>query len=289
MIAIYARSNPDNISEEIKKLIIRLHGIGKELIVYAPFYAFLKQNSNLELEFQTYSDHTDIKGAECLISLGGDGTILETLTLVRDSGIPIMGINTGRLGFLASISEQEIDFAIEALSQKKYIIDKRMLLKLETNQGFFPSTNYALNEITIVKKDSTMMTIHTQLDGAFLNSYWADGLIVSTPTGSTAYSLSCGGPVVMPDSKSFIITPIAPHNLNVRPLIVADDKVLSLKIEGRSPSYLITLDSRSHEIAPNTEIRILKEKFHINLIRFENHDFFNTLRNKLMWGVDKRN
>ena len=290
MIAIYARTTNENITQDVRKLLLRIVGTGMGIIIYEPYYRFLRQKLDLGKDIQTFKNHKElIKKTKYLISLGGDGTLLETIRLVRDSGIPVLGVNTGRLGFLANASRQDIDAVLDALITKKFKLDKRALLKLETKIGLFGDENFALNEFTIVKKDPTMMTIHAYIDGQFLNSYWADGLIVSTPTGSTAYSLSCGGPIVVPDAKNFIITPIAPHNLNVRPIVIADNEKLTLKIEGRSNTYLVSLDSRSEIVDPTAEFTICKANFYINLIRLQDHNFFNTIRAKLMWGMDKRN
>jgi NAD+ kinase len=226
---------------------------------------------------------------ECLISIGGDGTILDTLTMVQDTMIPVMGINTGRLGFLSSISKEDVSRALEALREGQYSLDKRTLIKLDTTRNLFGDVNYALNELTIHKKDSSsMIIIHTYLNGEYLNSYWADGLIIATPTGSTGYSLSCGGPIVMPQSGNFVITPIAPHNLNVRPIVVSDKFVISLEVEGRSQYFLASLDSRSVTIDASIQLAVRKAEFSMNLIRLNNENFLGMLRNKLMWGHDLR-
>ena len=288
-IAIYARSVNDNLSVYVSKLFKKLEQLNIETIVYKPYFQYLTVNSVINKPFNTFTSHTEIKNVDYLLSIGGDGTLLETIYLVRNSGVPILGINTGRLGFLANVYKEDIESALEALKKKNFSIDKRAMLRLETPGNLFGDVNYALNEITIMKKDSNMMTIHAYVNGEFLNSYWADGLIISTPTGSTAYSLSCGGPIVLPESENFIITPIAAHNLNVRPLVLSDRNKITLKIEGRSPNYLLSLDSRSEVIDSSVELTIKKEKFHINLIRLENQNFFTTIRAKLMWGLDKRN
>lgn len=288
-IAIYARSVNDNLSPYVSKLFKKLEELNIETIVYKPYFQYLTINSVINKPLSTFTSHTEIKNVDYLLSIGGDGTLLETIYLVRNSGVPILGINTGRLGFLANVYKEDIEPALESLKKKKFRIDKRAMLKLETPGNLFGDVNYALNEITIMKKDSNMVTIHAYVNGEFLNSYWADGLIISTPTGSTAYSLSCGGPIVLPESENFLITPIAAHNLNVRPLVLSDKNEITLKIEGRSPNYLLSLDSRSEVIDSSVELTIKKEKFHINLIRLENQNFFTTIRAKLMWGLDKRN
>ncbi|MES2592865.1 MAG: NAD kinase [Bacteroidota bacterium] len=290
-IAIFGRSITDNNSEPIRLLFEQLNEYSIELIIYEPFYEFLKQKTQIHGAVKTFTSHSDLdKDVDFMLSLGGDGTFLETLTYIRNSGIPILGINTGRLGFLANVAKTEINEAINALVHKKFSIETRSLLCLTDSGNLFGEVNYALNELTILKKDSSsMITIHTYINGDYLNSYFADGLIIATPTGSTAYSLSCGGPLVMPGSQNFVITPIAPHNLNVRPLVISDNNVIKLKVEGRSSHYLASLDSRSEIIDSSVELTIKKADFSLNLIKLENQSFFNTIRNKLLWGLDKRN
>lgn len=290
-IAIYGRPTKDNLSEHIQVLFNKLNESKVELLIYEPFYRFISQELTLTPSFKTFQSHTELKeGVNFMLSLGGDGTFLETLMYVRDSGIPILGINTGRLGFLATVAKTEIDSAIDALLNKKYTIETRSLLNLTTPNKLFGDLNYALNELTIMKKDSlAMVTVNAYINGEYLNSYFADGLIVATPTGSTAYSLSCGGPLVMPGSENFLITPIAPHNLNVRPLIISDNNVITLKISGRSKQYLVTMDSRSEVVDSSVELTLKKANFYPNLVKLENQSFFNTIRNKLLWGLDKRN
>ena len=225
-----------------------------------------------------------------LLCIGGDGTMLDTLNIVRESGIPVLGFNTGRLGYLATSNPEDVEKVIDDLVKKTYSIDKRSILKLEADQELFGGFAYALNDFVIHKKDSTsMITVHTYLNGEFMNSYWADGLIVATPTGSSAYSLSCGGPILIPKSSSFAITPIAPHNLSVRPVVIPDDTVLSFEIEGRVKSYLISLDSRNCSIKKGAQIAVRKADFTFNLIRLSNKNYLDALRNKMMWGMDVRN
>jgi NAD+ kinase len=290
-IAIYGRSTSDNTSEYIQLLFQKLNEYKAEIQVYLPFYNHVKQKLEIFGNIRNFSSHKDLDPAtDAMLSLGGDGTFLETLMFVRDSAIPVLGINTGRLGFLANVAKSEIRAAMEALGEKKYSIEKRSLLSVTAPVGLFGEVNYGLNELTIMKKDtSAMIVIHAYINGDYLNSYFADGLIVATPTGSTAYSLSCGGPLVMPDSGNFIITPIAPHNLNVRPLVLSDTNVITLKVEGRSSSYLVTLDSRNQVLETSVEVTIKKAPFTANIIKLENQDFFTTIRNKLLWGLDKRN
>ncbi len=289
--AIYGRSTKDNISEHIQQLFNKLNEYETEILIYEPFYRFLKQKIEIKGSVQTFNSFYDLNGdTDCMLSLGGDGTFLETLTYVRNLGIPVLGINTGRLGFLANVAKNEINEAIEALVHKRFSIEKRALLSVTAPNNLFGEVNYALNELTIFKKDSSsMITIHTYINGDYLNSYFADGLIIATPTGSTAYSLSCGGPLVMPGSANFVITPIAPHNLNVRPLVISDNNVIKLKVEGRSSHYLASLDSRNEIIDSSIELTLKKADFYLHIIKLENQNFFNTIRNKLLWGLDKRN
>ncbi len=227
---------------------------------------------------------------DALISIGGDGTILESVRKVGRSGIPILGVNAGRLGFLASTPFEELDQALEKLMNGDFQIDWRTLVQAETKGDLFGEDNYALNEVSVHKNStSSMIVVNAYLDDFFLNTYWADGLIISTPTGSTGYSLSAGGPIIAPGTSNFIITPIAPHNLNVRPLVISDDRVITLTIEEADPDFMISLDSQSVIVGPETEIRISKTDFEVGLVRFGTNDYFDTLRGKLMWGHDRRN
>jgi NAD+ kinase len=289
-VAIYSRELSENHFEFIQDLFNKLLSNDIEVVVFSQFYKFLSNKMELSISIQQFNSHADIEGVDFLFSIGGDGTLLETTTLVREKEIPVMGINTGRLGFLSTIATNEISFAIDSLKKGEFYLDTRSLLSLEMDEHPFVDYNLALNEVTLQKKDtSAMITIHAYLDGVFLNTYWADGLIIATPTGSTAYSLSCNGPIVLPNSGNIIITPIAPHNLNVRPLVIPDDIELTLKVEGRTDNFLVALDSRSASIPVSSELKIKKSKNQISLIRLSGHDYLNTLRNKLMWGVDKRN
>jgi NAD+ kinase len=289
-IAIYGKRIAENHLPFIKVLFNSLIDKDVNVIVFESFYNELAQQTTLHNNIKVFSSHKDLEDTNYLFSIGGDGTLLETITLVRDSNIPILGINTGRLGFLTSITTNQIELAIAAILNGEYDIDKRTLLSIQTKNNLFGEVNYALNEITLQKTDtSSMITIQVYLGNDFLNSYWADGLIISTPTGSTAYSLSCGGPIILPGSGNIIITPIAPHNLNVRPLVIPDDTELTLKIEGRTENFLVALDSRSLTIPLSTELKIKKSNHHVNLIRLKNHSFLTTLRTKLMWGLDRRN
>lgn len=289
-IAIYSRELSDNQIGFVEELLRKLFQNNIEVHAYQSFYNFATKHSIYHEQILQFKTHHDLDHVDFLFSIGGDGTLLETTTFVRDKNIPIMGINTGRLGFLSTIATNEIDFAIKCLLNNDFYLDSRALLCLEMISNPFEGYNLALNEITLQKKDSSsMITIHAYLNGKFLNTYWADGLIISTPTGSTAYSLSCNGPIVLPNSGNIILTPIAPHNLNVRPMVIPDDIELTLRVEGRTENFLVALDSRSVTIPVSSELKIKKSKNQINLLRLKGHDYLNTLRNKLMWGVDKRN
>jgi len=291
-IALYGRILTEPLPERLQILFDELESIKAELYLHKDYLKYLSGQFRINGKVETHSDYESIRGkADFLLSIGGDGTLLETIAFVRNSGIPILGINAGRLGFLAAIAaDDEIRAAIKALKSRKFSLDKRSLLKLVKPDDLFGDVSFALNEFTVQRKDSSaMMTIHTYVDGVFLNSYWADGLIIATPTGSTAYSLSCGGPLMVPEARSFSITPLSPHNLNVRPLVVPDDCSITIRVEGRSPQYLAGLDSRTQAFDAGAELTVQKEDFKINLVRLPGQHFFNTIRNKLMWGLDRRN
>lgn len=242
-------------------------------------------------DLETFSSHLDFQsGIDLVISVGGDGTFIKTVGFIRDSGVPILGINTGRLGFLANIRRDEIEETMELIRKKKYVYEVRSLLSVETKNKIFGEDNFALNEVTVHKKDTaSMITVNATLGEEYLNSYWADGLIVATPTGSTAYSLSCGGPIITPGCHVHILTPIAAHNLNVRPMVVPDDLQIKLTVEGREKSYLVSLDSKTKNIAAGEEIIIRKAKFMLNVIKFKDNSFLSTIRQKMLWGIDQRN
>jgi NAD+ kinase len=290
-IAIYSRGIENNQLQDITLLLKELKKHDVEPVFYQDFFNQFYSAINIEGDYSTFNSSSDMDSSiDCVISLGGDGTLLDTVLHVKDSGIPVIGINYGRLGFLANIGKEDLSNAIEALVNRKYVLDKRTLIHLDANVPLFGECPYALNEFSLHKKDtSPMIKIHTYLNGEFLNTYWADGLIVSTPTGSTGYSLSCNGPVVFPDSASFVITPVAPHNLNIRPIIVPDNTIVSFEIEGRTDGFLCTLDSRREIVTKEILLAVKKETFGINLIRLNENNFLQTLRNKLSWGLDKRN
>lgn len=290
-IAIYSRGIENNQHNDMLSFLEELNKYNIEPVFFQDFFNQFYSAINMTSKYSTFNAPEDLDDTiDCIISLGGDGTLLDTVTLVQDKGIPVLGINYGRLGFLASIGKEEINTAIKALVNRTYVLDERTLIHLDADIPIFNNIPYALNEFTLQKKDSSsMIKIHTYLNGEFLNTYWADGLIVSTPTGSTGYSLSCNGPIVFPDSGSFVITPVAPHNLNIRPIIVPDNNIISFEVEGRTDSFICTLDSRRVVVPKEAQLAIKKEKFCINLVRLNENNFLQTLRNKLSWGLDKRN
>jgi NAD+ kinase len=263
---------------------------GQELIISEKFAGYLRHPSFKKLKWKTYAPGDPLKNIQIFLSIGGDGTLLETVSHIGRAEIPVLGINTGRLGFLATIGKEETENALAQVLNGSYLLDKRAMLQLETSENIFGKLNFALNDFTIVKKDtSSMITIHTYIDGEFLNSYWADGIIVATPTGSTGYSLSCGGPLIFPRSGNFVITPVSPHTLTVRPIIVSDSSEISFQIEGRSKKFLVSLDSRMATIDSSVHLKVKKADFRVNLVQLEGHHYFKTLRQKLNWGLDIRN
>lgn len=291
-IAIYGiKFNPDKITT-FQNLFdyLKSHVNLKEVSIYSGLYKQMKGNVTGVEDFGKFSYSDEITNFDLLICLGGDGSMLDSLSIVRNSGVPVFGINTGRLGFLSSISTEEVKVPLSEILKGNIKFDRRSVLKLTTKSNHFGDINYALNEVTVQKKDSSsMMIIHAYVNDDYLNSYWADGLIISTPTGSTGYNLSCSGPIIMPGSEVFIITPIAPHNLNVRPLIIPDNKKITLKLEGRDDEFLVALDARSEPIKIGEELVIENGGFYMNVVRTPEHSFFTTIRNKLSWGLDTRN
>lgn len=288
-ISVYGKVLSEEHADGVLSLFEKMKSRKWNISVFEPFLQTLIKLNNDVSGYSTFSDFKEISGSNFVFSIGGDGTILEAVTFIRNSAIPIMGINTGRLGFLSSIGLDELDQALNNLENNTYILDERSLLQLDTNINLFGDINFALNEFTVHKKDtSSMVIVHAFLDGKFLNSYWADGLIISTATGSTAYSLSCGGPILLPNNENFVIVPVAPHNLNVRPFVISGDSKLTLQVEGRSDAYLVSMDSRSETIQSNVELHISRCSFKLNLVRMPNHSYLDTLRTKLNWGMDIR-
>ena len=289
-IAIFGSPYPEHFSKYIQHLIKKLEAEHINLIIEEEFSEFLKNNIRFNKKFLTFNSYETLKNnADFLFSIGGDGTLLKAVTYVRESNIPILGINTGRLGFISSISADQIDDAITDILKGNYKINERTLLELSTDKDLFKDKNFALNEVAVSKKDtSSMIRIDAFIDDEFLNTYWADGLVVSTPTGSTGYSLSCGGPIIMPGTNNIIITPNAPHNLNVRPIVIDDNSIIKLKVEDRDQLALVSLDSRSRAFDSETELIIKKASFKTKLVQPQNNSFIRTIRHKLMWGLDKR-
>ncbi|MEO8962079.1 MAG: NAD kinase [Ginsengibacter sp.] len=289
-IAIYSRGLESEQLEGLKLLLTEFSYYHIEPVIFQDFFNQFYSSFSIVDKYSTFNQPSELVEIDFIISLGGDGTLLDAITFVGDKGIPVLGINYGRLGFLASIGKHEIHTVISALVKRTFVLDKRSLVHLDANMPLFNGLSFGLNEFTIHKKDtSPMIKIHTYLNGGFLNTYWSDGLIVATPTGSTGYSLSCSGPVVFPDSASLVITPVSPHNLNIRPLVVPDDSVISFEVEGRTDGFLCTLDSRREIVSKEVLLAIRKENFNINLVRLNENNFLQTLRNKLSWGLDKRN
>ncbi|MBT4344491.1 MAG: NAD kinase [Flavobacteriales bacterium] len=289
-IAIFGSPYPEHFTKYIQHLVKKLESEHIKIIIEEEFYVFLQNNIRLTSKKETFNSYESLKeNADFLLSIGGDGTLLKAVTFVRESNIPIMGINTGRLGFISSISAGQIDDAINDILKANFKINERALLELTTENNLFKDKNFALNEVAISKKDtSSMIRIDAFVDEEFLNTYWADGLVISTPTGSTGYSLSCGGPIIMPGTNNIIVTPNAPHNLNVRPIVLNDKSVLKLKVDDRDQLALVSLDSRSRAFDSDTELLIKKADFKIKLIQPQDNSFTSTIRNKLMWGLDKR-
>lgn len=291
-ILLFGKTFEEGFREPFRKLVGKLMEHKARILVFEPFKSFLDcWLTDLDYRSGTFASYEDLSRIEgVMFSIGGDGTFLEAITLVRDLPVPIAGINSGRLGFLSDIAQEEIPDAVDAVLNGQVELEDRTLIQVECDLPLFGDFNFALNEITVHKRDdSSMIKIHAYLDGHFLNTYWADGLIVATPTGSTAYSLSVGGPLVLNGTSNFILSPISPHNLTVRPLVYNDDKELTLRMESRSGNLLVSADSRSAVIEDRIELRIRKAPFAVKTIRLHNHNFYQTLRSKLMWGADNRN
>lgn len=291
-VAIFGQYYQNDTRPIIKDIFVFFNRNQVEMVIEENFLKILYEEKIVEKQYKTFSSHTDLDNSfSIVISIGGDGTILRAATYVRDSGIPILGVNAGRLGFLAKVQKESIESFLQIVLEKKYSITERTLLSMECSPALAQmSVDFAMNEVAVSRKDTTsMITIETFLNGEYLNSYWADGLIIATPTGSTGYSLSCGGPILTPDVKALVITPIAPHNLNARPLVIPDDTEITLKVSGREEQYLVSLDSRITSVNNNSVLKIKKTPFRINMVEIPEETFFKTLRNKLLWGEDKRN
>lgn len=292
-VAIYGQYYQNSTEPIIRDIFVFFNKNNVELVIQDDFLAMLYEKKIITKEYFTFHDFNDLPtDVDILVSIGGDGTILRAATLVRNSGIPILGINAGRLGFLATVQKENIDELMQFVIDRNYTLSPRTLISLESSPNIpeIESLNFAMNEISVSRKDTTsMITIETYLNDEYLNSYWADGLIISTPTGSTGYSLSCGGPILTPEVQSFVITPIAPHNLTARPLVIPDNVEIKLKVSGREEQYLVSLDSRIASIDNDTVLTIKKTPFQINMVEIPDKSFLKTLRSKLLWGEDKRN
>ncbi|MDF7814585.1 NAD kinase [Hymenobacter sp. YC55] len=289
-IAILGKPFDDASLPFVQNLLNDLASRQTDILIAKSFHDYLTQRLNLPAGVSIFTRDDSLRGVQFVLSIGGDGTLLDTVTYVGSLQIPILGIHTGRLGFLATVTPDRIAQAMDALFKGHFVLEDRSLIRVETDPDAFGGINFGLNEFSILKRDtSSMIVVHTYIDGEYLNSYWADGLVVATPTGSTGYSLSCGGPVMLPQTNNFIIAPVCPHNLNVRPIIVSDRSVISFEIEGRSNQFLLSLDSRSVAVDAGVQIAVRRESFSVRLVKFNHVNFLSTLRSKLNWGLDRRN
>lgn len=290
-VAIHGKEFSSDTESIVINLLTRLKNEVVDIFISDKYVKILTQKRILPENYQEFSYKQNFDDVDVMITLGGDGTLLDAVTYIGDKQTPILGINTGTLGFLATTAKDSVDKALDFLFSDNYTCEDRAMLCLKTNESLFNGRKFALNDFAILKKDtSSMIVVRTFINGDFLNTYWADGLIVSSPTGSTGYSLSCGGPLILPQSKNFVLTPVSPHNLTVRPMVVNDDAEISFEIEGRrSDSFLISLDSRVEAIDSSIKLSIVKENFYTRLIKLPFYNYFDTLRQKLNWGVDIRN
>ena len=289
-IAIHGRDAHQKSTQFIESVIEYLSKQGVEVTMSDKLLQTFRSPKVRKLKIKSFGQDVNLSKVNFFLSIGGDGTLLESVTYVSKSGVPILGINTGRLGFLATISREGVRSAIDNLIDGNFKTDERTLLHLTSDPPLFEDTPFALNDLTIMKKDSSsMITVHVFVDGELLNSYWADGVIVATPTGSTGYSLSCGGPLIYPHSESLVITPVSPHNLAARPIVISENSEISFQIEGRSKKFLVSLDSRHESVSANVKLTVRKEKFKIKLVLLPGYTYFKTLRQKLNWGLDIRN
>lgn len=290
-IAVFGRNFHPSCRENVAKLFNRLDYMNADVLIFKPFFDFLNADGGLRPRIKgVFENHTELpEDTDFLFSIGGDGTFLETLSFVRENGIPVVGINTGRLGFLSYISQDSLEESLNSIFSGHFDIEERMLLKVNSSGNALSGFNVALNEVRLYKNSASLITMHVHVNNDFLSSYWADGLILSTPTGSTAYNLSVGGPIVVPESDSMVLSPIAPHNLTVRPLVLPAKSTLQITVDTREPAYLLALDSRSWELPVGEKITISRAPYNLKMVRIENNSFYSTLRNKFLWGMDKRN
>lgn len=289
--ALFGRAVTDQMLPFLQEFILRLEQIDGATWIFQPFFSHIEGRVRFSKKPHFFRERSDIEGkVDFICTIGGDGTILDAVGLNGDSGIPIIGINMGKLGFLSSISKEGINPALDMILKGSYTIENRTMLMLHNGESLFPGFPFALNDLAIYKSDlQTMLTIRAYINDEFLNSYWADGLILATPTGSTAYSLSCTGPIVVPGSENFLITPIASHNLTVRPVVIRDDARIRINVEGDGEEYFIAMDSRKTKVTGNRELIVTKAGFPVRLVRLPGQHFFKTIREKLNWGLDARN
>jgi NAD+ kinase len=290
-VAVFGRTFPSYARENIATMFSKFNHLNVDVWVFEPLFEFLQKKTGLRPRVAgLFTSHDDLPdNLDFLFSVGGDGTFLETVNLIRNRGIPVLGVNIGRLGFLSYISQENMEESLESVFSGKYDIEERMLLKVDVPGIDLNSRDVALNEVRIYKNSGSLITIHVKVNEEFLSAYWADGLLLSTPTGSTAYNLSVGGPIVVPESNTFVLSPIAPHNLTVRPLVLPDSAVLKLSVDTRDSQYQLAIDSRTIDLDVESVVTIRKADYALKMIRIENISFYSTLRNKLMWGADRRN
>ena len=288
-IALFGKTIAPENGEYMRQLFAELAKNQVEIVVYQPFAELVKTFVPAGVNYSVFTSNADLN-ADLLFSIGGDGTILDTVPFVLDSGIPVAGINMGRLGFLSSISKNEIANAVNSVLTGDYTVEQRSLLELVSPEKVFDDVKYALNELNVIRNpEHSLLAIKVFVDDVYLNTYWGDGILLATPTGSTAYSLSAGGPIIAPNAKNFVITPIATHNLTVRPVVIPDDSTIRIQVEGREKSFVFSMDSRNCTLDTSVQLEVRKAGFCLNLVRMRGEDFFGTIRNKLMWGKDNRN
>ena len=288
-IALFGKNLAPENGEYMRQLFEKLSENQVEMTVYRPFADIVAAFVPEDVKYSVFTSNADLN-AHILFSIGGDGTILDTVPFVLDSGMPVLGINMGRLGFLSSISKNEIGKAVESVISGDYTVEQRTLLELVSPENVFGDVRYALNELNVIRNpEHSLLAIKVFVDNVYLNTYWGDGILLATPTGSTAYSLSAGGPIIAPNAKNFVITPIATHNLTVRPMVIPDDSVIRIQVEGREKKFVFSMDSRNCTLDTSVQLEVRKADFCLNLVRMRGEDFFGTIRNKLMWGKDNRN
>ena len=288
-IALFGKNFVPENGAYMRQLLLQLSGHHADIVFHKPFADLVAAFIPDGVRYGVFHSHADLR-ADLLLSIGGDGTLLDTVPLVLDSGMPVAGINLGRLGFLSSISKNEIDKAVESVLSGAYAVEERSLLELVAPPDVFGDVRYALNELNVIRNpEHSLLAIKVFVDDVYLNTYWGDGILIATPTGSTAYSLSAGGPIITPNSKSFVITPIAAHNLTVRPVVIPDDSVIRIQVEGRERRFVFSMDSRTCALDTSVQLEVRKARFGIRIARMSGEDFFSTIRNKLMWGKDNRN